>query len=134
MAHWLIFAGLGPLIGLAVTLVLLGLEREEVLSVYPFLLMTVLGMPFTYVVGLLPALLGAFAVRLLQNRRVSHEWLWVSLGAPLAGVIFMIASTVMVGRDPFSTPSTTYMGFALIFFVSGSACWCLSKRFDKNFR
>ncbi|WP_114945985.1 hypothetical protein [Microvirga calopogonii] len=133
--HWLIFVALGPLIGFVSVC-----AGNVLLGGYPYpgalLDVVMFGVPSAYLFGLIPAFVAAGAVRLLQARRVRHEWFWVSLIGTAIGLGFEVASakliSILVGR--WQGGSVSYFRQeALMVFVPACMiptliCWILSKR------
>jgi hypothetical protein len=100
MAHWLIFAGLGPLLGWTsgvVAIALFSAAGGETpfpgLSVTEFFLF---GVPIAYLFGLIPALVSGSTVQQLQIRLVTHHWLWVILTGLAVGLVFEVAIASLI--------------------------------------
>jgi hypothetical protein len=137
--HYLIFAGLGPLIGLACVFPMITVTEGN-----PFngkLADMLLGMawstPFAYVFGLIPALVSAWAVRQAQIRQSKPEWLWVTLIGTAVGLIFVVAFGAVLealiprGRSVFDIRKEAFLAYVPTCLIPTLACWWISRRFAK---
>ncbi|MBB4041135.1 amino acid transporter [Microvirga flocculans] len=133
--HWLIFAGLGPPIGLAC--VFTGIA---VYSANPFdgklvdmILVTAGITAFAYIFGLLPALVSGWAVRQVQIRQLRPEWLWVTLIGTLVGFIFVVAfgavleALIPSGLSVFDIRKEAFFVYVPTCLVPTLVCWYLSR-------
>lgn len=134
--HYLVFAGLGPPIGLVCLFVWMALHTAN-----PFdgkLMSMILGMagltPFSYVFGLIPALVSGWAVRQVQIRRFRLEWLWTALIGAGIGPIFVVAFGVVLGPiewDISEIRKEGLFGSVTTCGIPTLACWYVSKRLTK---
>jgi Na+/phosphate symporter len=131
--HWLIFVGIGPPIGLLSALILSTAVTGEFDTQF-LMNMAVIGLPASYIYGLIPALAAAFAVQRLQARHVSHEGLWVSLIGLGIGFIYVGLIATLVGESPGSVMSDVAAIYAFTCLLPTLACWRLSKRLARPSR
>ncbi|WP_457091321.1 hypothetical protein [Microvirga sp. P5_D2] len=136
MAKWLIFAGLGPPIGLVTVFAAIAIgdgnpfdgKLADMISGTAWLT------PFAYVFGLLPALVSGGAVRQVQIRQFRPEWLWVTLIGTVVGFIFVVAfgavleALLLSGRSVFETPKEAFLVYVPTCLVPTLVCWLLSWR------
>lgn len=130
MAHWLIFAGLGPPIGMISLLMSVagihGISPPISLDVF-IPIVPMLG--FSYVFGLLPALAAAFGVLCFQRWQIGYEWLAVSLLGVVIGLIFIIAFSGLTGS--ISRDGREYAEAVITCLVPTLTCRYLSGRLAK---
>ena len=141
--HGVIFAGLGPPIGLAVVLAANALDGGDLFS--GPLTGVIAGIAFmavwAYAFGLIPALVAAMAVRQVQVRRVKPEWLWVTFAGIGIGLIFVLALgalfSVLLGSSRFSfleIRKEAYFFYVLTCLIPTLICWRLSLWRDKSIK
>lgn len=131
MANWLVFAGLGPPIGfaslLAAIAVLDGVPPPESAG---FLIM--IGVPASYIVGIVPALLTAAALRWVQVKAWPFDWFWGGLAGAASGVVLVQLAAVIAGEALFPKDGLLVGVYAIVGLVPALVCWHLSRRLDKS--
>lgn len=131
MAYWLVYALLGPPIGLLV-FVAGGVILNGSVALEMVPLSVMIGLPLSYVLGLVPALIAAFAVQLGQRGSPVFERVWVlcvGLGTGIPFSVFMEAALLEpvlsdVDLSPIGGGSVVYV---LVCLIPTLACWYLSK-------
>lgn len=139
--HWLIFTGLGPLIGLACVFAAVMVDSRSLFdgklvdAIQVMAWFTVLA----YIVGLMPALVSGWAVRQVHIRRLRPEWLWVTLTGTIIGFIFVVAFGTMLGGlhdsavwDVSDIRKEAFLVFVPTCLVSTLVCWYLSRGWAKR--
>jgi hypothetical protein len=136
MAYWLVYALLGPPIGFLV-FVAGGviLNGSAALEMVPLSVM--IGLPLSYVLGLVPALIAAFAVQLGQRGSSVFERIWilcVGLGTGIPFSTFMEAALLEpvlsdIDLSPIGGGSVVYV---LVCLIPTFACWYLSKYLNRS--
>jgi len=125
MVHWLVFAGLGPPLGWAVILTLVVLFDGAPPSVsLSFLGQT---LAFSYVLGLVPALMAAALVQYLRRWNVPHEWLAVGVAGVVVGLGFVAMLSWITGTSFFAAKVPVQLGHIATCLVPTWVCWYLSK-------
>jgi hypothetical protein len=128
-AHWLIFVGLGPLIG--VVIVIVGIFFQEGWpDSHKAALLLLMGLMFSHLLGSAPALAAAFVVWGLRRLRLPLEWLWAGLVGGAAGLfVFEMTIQLVLGFPPFSD---RLLPLSMICIIPSWACWYLSTRVPKK--
>jgi hypothetical protein len=127
IAHWLIFAVLGPPLGV-VTLVIgisiaTGSPDSDDAGHY-----LVAGLLWSHLFGFAPALAAALAIRLLQRLMFPHEWLWAGLIGGATGLgVFVIALRVLFDPPISWIVSGELPLFFMVCAIPSWTCWYLSK-------
>ncbi len=86
-----------------------------------------IGVPVSYGLGLLPALLAASAIRILQIRKAKPELLWVGLTGIVIGILFTFSVMPLVGRSPGEFFNFGTLIYILICLFPTFICWYLSR-------
>jgi len=128
MARWLVFAGLGPPIGLTSLLALILLDQGRLPPV-PLAELLLEGLGLSYAIGLIPALAAALVTGLLRRRGMSFEILWVALTGAAIGMALLIV--VASGHIEHIEMRMAIL-FVVVCLVPTLACWHLSRRLDKT--
>jgi hypothetical protein len=128
MANWQIFAGFGPPLGLVSLLIIGFVTGGEGLDIpFGFLVAALL---FSYVYGLIPALLSVAIIRQFQFRLFRPEWLWAGLTGAAVSVAFMSAIALLSEETSFIAEAAVI--YAFVGLVPALVCWRLSKVLDRR--
>jgi hypothetical protein len=130
-AHWLFFAVLGPPLGLLVLLALAlvlggGWPLEEVKG---FLM---IGLPLSYVLGLVPALVAARAIQLIETRNLSPKLLWVGGVGLTIGILLNLSIFLVMGRDLSEFRDLNTLIYILVCLIPTLVCRYLSRGWNNR--
>src|SRR5689334_10699296 len=125
MAGPLVFVGLGPPVGFAALMASLML-RHGAIPLGDLEELAAIGLPLSYMVGLLPALAACGIVRSIQTRELSHEGLWVAATGAVLGALTLVAIDYAVGLGLRDVSADALTDFAVAGLVPALVCWQVS--------
>jgi hypothetical protein len=129
MPNLVIFIGLGPPLGCMSLLVAIIFAEGRFYEELPDLL--IIGLPFPYLLGVIPATIAWLAVRQIVRWRLRPEWLLVAIVGVVVGFLFIVISTEIVGES-LSVQARVLVVYAFTGFFPTVVCWRLSKSLAKH--